>query len=337
MNTRIVTRPLAAVLLLLATAHLARAAASLNDTARFLAGLPVGTSSPIAPLMQDPAWKQHQGYLDSVWAKLDARQLSPIRAWVGGHLHGRDSNVFYMFSGPDFLYANAFFPDARNYVLCGIEPVGNVPDVSKLSLGPAFYQLESAMNSVLNYSFFQTKQMRLDFNSAQLNGTLPVLLVFLARTGKTIQAVSPQPHGIRIDFDGGSLFYFSVDLSDGSVQRSGLLSFCTRLGRGDSLLKSASYLPHQDSFSTVRTFLLNQSDIILEDDSGIPYHDFDPAHWQIRLYGAYQPPIDIFKQFYQPDLVDAFARSSPIPLTFGIGYRGWDPRQSALIVAYRKN
>jgi hypothetical protein len=128
-------------------------------------------------------------------------------------------------------------------VLCGTEPVGTVPDVTKLNLGQALYKLEGSMNSVLNYSFFQTKQMREDFGASELNGTIPVLMVFLARSGKTIYNISPtQPRGVRIDFNGGSLYYFSVDLSNGSVERSGFLDFCRRLGRGDSLLKSASYL-----------------------------------------------------------------------------------------------
>ena len=331
------TRFLLAAALLLLTAPLMRAATDVNDTARFLAGLPVGGGSPLAPLMQDPAWQQHAGYFDSAWSKLESRQLSKIRGWTAGNLRGRGSTVFYMFSGPDFLYADAFFPGARNYVLCGTEPVGSVPDVTKLALGPALYRIEASLNSVLNYSFFQTKQMRADLNASQLNGTVPILMVFLARCGKTIENVSPaQPRGVRIDFSGGSLYYFSVDLSNGSVEHSGLLSFCRKLGRGDSLLKSASYLPHENGFSTIRNFLLDQSDILVEDDSGIPYHYFDPARWQVRLYGDYQSPIDIFKQYIQPDLADAYAHSSPSALTFGIGYRGWDPKKSALLVGYRK-
>lgn len=324
-------------LLAAAPMHSTHAATNVNDAARFLAGLPVSGDSALAPLMQDPAWKQHAGYFDSAWAKLENRQLSKIRGWTRGNLRGRGSTVFYMFSGPDFLYADAFFPGARNYVLCGTEPVGSVPDVTKLALGPALYHIEGSLNSVLNYSFFQTKQMRSDLNASQLNGTVPVLMVFLARCGKTIENISPaQPHGVRIDFSGGSLFYFSVDLSNGSVEHSGLLSFCRTLGRGDSLLKSASYLPHGNGFSTIRNFLLDQSDILVEDDSGIPFHYLDPSRWQVRLYGDYQPPIDIFRQYFQPDLADAFAGSSPPSLPFGIGYRGWDPRKSALIVGYRK-
>jgi len=334
MKTRLLPATLLAILL---TALPGSAATNVNDAARFLAGLSVSGDSQLAPLMQDPAWRQHADYFASAWTKLESRQLSKIRSWTGSHLHGRGGNVFYMFSGPDFLYADAFYPGARNYVLCGIEPVGSVPDVTRLALGPALYQVEASLNSVLNYSFFQTKQMRSDLNAKQLNGTIPILMVFLARCGKTIENISPtQPHGVRIDFNGGSLYYFSVDLSNGSVERSGLLSFCRKLGRGDSLLKSASYLPHEGGFSEIRDFLLDQSDIIVEDDSGVEFRYFDPARWQVRLYGEYLPPIDIFKQYFQPDLADAYAHSSPEPLTFGIGYRGWDPKKSALIVGYRK-
>jgi len=39
--------------------------------------------------------------------------------------------MLYMFSGPDFLYANVFFPEATTYVLSGLEPVGGMPDVSQ--------------------------------------------------------------------------------------------------------------------------------------------------------------------------------------------------------------
>src|SRR5215210_3808335 len=216
-----------------------------NDTARFLAGMPVHSSSPLAPLTNDPTWQQHARFFDTSWETIERRQLSRARGWADDYLRGRSANVFYMFSGPDLLYAHALFPGASNYVLCGIEPIGPVPDVTRVNVGPALANLQASLNSVLNYSFFQTKEMRLQLGGGQLSGTLPVLYVFLARSGKTIRDVSfVKPHGVRIDFSsrgfGGtqSLYYFSVDLSNGSVERSGFLSFCRSLGRGDALLKS---------------------------------------------------------------------------------------------------
>jgi len=328
------TITLLAALLLCAAPTLLFAQSDPNDTARILAGLPVSPGSPLAPLMHEGAWQQHAKFFEGAWSKLDQRQISRIHEWSRGNLHARTGNVFYMFSGPDFLYAEAFFPSASNYVLCGIEPAGSMPDLGRIQLAPALANIEGSLKSVLNYSFFQTKEMRQDFGRGQLNGTLPILYVFLARSGKTIRSVEfVQPHGVRIDFNGGTLYYFSVDLSNGSVEKSGLLSFCQKLGRGDSLLKSASYLPHQNNFSAIRSFLLEQSDTIVQDDTGIPVRDFDPGKWNVRLYGDYLGPIDIFKQFYQPALK---GMPSAGALPFGIGYRGWDPRKSALIVATQR-
>ena len=73
----------------------------------------------------------------------------------------------------------------------------------------------------------------------------------------------------------------------------------------------------------------------MQDDSGIPISAFDPAKWSLRFFGAYAGPIDIFKQYSQPQLLSLYQQSNPAPLGFGIGYR-WSGRQSTLIVATRK-
>lgn len=65
-------------------------------------------------------------------------------------------------------------------------------------------------------------------------------------------------------------------------------------------------------------------------DSGIPISAFDPGRWLLRFFGSYAGPIDLFKQYYQPQLSGLYQQSNPAPL--GIGYR-WSPRQSTLIVA----
>jgi len=97
-------------------------------------------------------------------------------------------------------------------------------------------------------------------------------------------------------------------------------------------LKSASYLMFENGFEGVRKFLLANSKVIVQDDSGIPVAAFDPARWQLRLFGSYSGPIDIFKQHFQPQLQALYQQTHPGPLTFGIGYR-WSPTQSTLIVA----
>jgi hypothetical protein len=342
--------------------------ASVNDTARFLAGLPVSEGSPLAAFTQNPAWQQHATFFDQAWAKLIARQFVGIRTWEINYLPDATQPlpvVFYMFSGPDFLYAHQFFPNASTYILAGTEPIGPVPDVMRFAgpaLEPLLLDLQKSLNSVLSFSFFITKDMRTDLQREGLKGTLPIFYVFLARAGKTITDISfvtldkgGQPRsaasneqsktltpGVRITFTGGpdaspqTLYYFTTDLSnDGIRQQPGFLKFCEARGPGGSLLKSSSYLMFENGFSRVRDFLLTHSKVIVQDDSGIPIAAFDPAKWLLRFFGSYAGPIDLFKQYYQPQLQGLYQQSNPAPLGFGIGYR-WSPQQSTLVVATRR-
>ena len=80
------------------------------------------------------------------------------------------------------------------------------------------------------------------------------------------------------------------------------MRFCDHHGVGVSLLKSSSYLMFESGFNRVRDFILNHSKIIVQDDAGIPIDHFNRGKWNIRLFGNYVGPIEIFKQYYQPKL-----------------------------------
>ena len=79
-------------------------------------------------MTREPAWQQHARAFDQAWAGLEARQLSKIRAWSAANITAPQPVAFYMFSGPDFLYVDAFLPNRSTYVLSGLEPVGQIPD-----------------------------------------------------------------------------------------------------------------------------------------------------------------------------------------------------------------
>jgi len=330
-----------------------------NDTARYLAGMAPSAESPLTPLTKDPAWQHHARFLDSAFAQLEQRQLSKIRTWADTNLSAPRPTMFYMFSGPDFLYANAFYSKASTYVLSALEPPGSVPDLMKLprgGLGSALNNVEHSMGSILNFSFFITKLMKVDLRAGQLNGTLPILYVFLARSGKTIRDVSPvalddkgtayfanenpgpnATHGVRIVFAGSdgeqkTLYYFSTDLSNSGVKSSGFLKFCETLAPGNSLIKSASYLLHAGNFSTVRDFILVNSATIIQDDSGIPLNDYNPKKWRFFPFGRYAGPIGEFPGRYQQSYADLFRRSQL--MDFGIGYR-WRSYESNLLLSVK--
>jgi hypothetical protein len=333
--------------------------ATADDTARFLAGMPPSADSPLTPLTKSPAWQRHARYFDSVFAQLEQRQISKIRAWAEANLAAPRTTMFYMFSGPDFLYADAFYSKATTFVLSALEPVGSVPDLMKVSsggIGSALSSVEHSLGSILSYSFFITKHMRTDLRAGQVSGTLPLLYVFLARSGKTIRDVSlislddtgaahlanenagkNATPGVRIGFAGSdgmerTLYFFSTDLSNAGVKSSGFLKFCATLAPGNSLIKSASYLLHSGSFSTVRDFLLANSATIIQDDSGIPLGDYDPKKWRFFPFGRYAGPIREFPARYQSKYAGLFRKSQP--LDFGIGYR-WRSYESNLLLSIK--
>jgi hypothetical protein len=352
----------------IAPAQNAENRASINDTACFLAGLPVSAGSPLEPLTRDPAWQQHANFFNQAWSKLDARQLQGIRAWQAEYLPEATAPMpvaYYMFSGPDLLYAEQFFPNASVYILAGTEPIGPLPDVLRLGAGaldPVLRNLETALNGVLSFSFFITKDMKIDLQHQELKGTLPIFYVFLARAGKTITDVSfitldksgipdlsllsarskAYTPGVRITFtsrEGGpkqTMFYFTTDLSnDGIKSQPGFMKFCETYDIGGSFLKSSSYLMFVDGFSTVRSFLLNHSKVIVQDDSGIPVSFLNPEKWQLRFFGNYIGPIDLFKQNFQPQLQALYSQSNPPPIDFGFGYR-FSRKETTLMFAVHK-
>ncbi|MDB6147458.1 MAG: hypothetical protein JWO45_1122, partial [Spartobacteria bacterium] len=238
--------------------------------------------------------------------------------------------------------------------------------------------------SVLNWSFFITKDMKTDLTRTYLSGTLPLLYVFLARTGCTIDSVtaltidesgavgenekgepaqsgtapvdggaarvagasggnaSDQTPGVRIVFTRSSgssqtLYYFCSDLSDDGVKaKPGFLRFCEEQGHGVSLLKAASYLMHEPGFLRVRDFLLGHSEMIVQDDSGIPLRFFRGQEWDARYCGQYTGPIEVFKKYWQSDLADEYARNAFALLPFGFGYH-WQPNRSDLMILTRQN
>jgi hypothetical protein len=347
--------------MLFAAAWPARAADTVtsDDTAKFLAGMMPSADSPLMPLTKDPSWQHHAKFFDTAFGQLEARQISKIRAWSETNLAAPKPTMFYMFSGPDFLYADAFYPKATTYVLSALEPPGTVPDLTKLprgGVGAALYNVERSLSSILSFSFFITKQMKVDLHAGQISGTLPILYVFLARSGKTIRSVSPialddkgAPYfgnenpganavrGARIIFAGGdgverTLYYFSTDLSNSGVKASGFLKFCSTLAPGNSLLKSASYLLHSGNFTTVRDYILANSATIVQDDSGIPLAYYSARKWRFFPFGRYAGPIGEFPGRYQESYAELFRRAQP--MDFGIGYR-WRSHESNLLLSVR--
>jgi hypothetical protein len=293
-----------------------------------------------------------------------------MRAFQQRELSGAsiaNSTVFYPFSGPDALMVTIFFPRSPTYVMVGLEPAGTLPAPKKLEgkdLGGYLANVRKTIDSELSRSFFITRQMDRQFRGQVTDGLFLPILQLLVRTDHTIlgfryvrlndagQIVERAADyhgpgkignkGVELDFRTDSdqsvhkLFYFSVNLSDERLRQDpAFLTFLSSLKGATTFLKATSYMLHKPGFSTIRERILSDSNAILQDDSGIPYHFFTTAHWRVQLYGDYVRPYGSFRPLEQPDLKKAYmttGTSGPKPLDFRIGY-GYGRVESNLLLA----
>jgi len=330
---------------------------SLNDSVAFLAGVPLPHSVD-HPLLETAAWQAHAASLDRDFAGHRDRVLVPMSEWAAAEMPPAlvdGSTVRYLFSGPDFIHVFHNFPTADTFILCGLEPVGEFPDLGRIdesNVVKALKGVENALSEIINLSFFRTNDMKVDLVEAMFSGTTPVISVFLARSGQylkdlefyklssdgTLASLGIDPEGadaVRIEFSPlrvqrtKTLYYFASDLSDGGFDSSGFGKWLEGIPKGNAYLKAASFLMHNNYFSKVRNHLLAYSYQVVGDDSGIPYRYFDADAWEAHLYGVYTGPIELFSERFQSDLEAAYARDAK-PLDFGTGYK-WRRGESNLM------
>jgi len=333
-----------------------------NDAVAFLAGVELPHRKDL-PLAGASAWQTHVRQMDREFQSHEERVLHPMSAWSRERLDPDlidDSLVRYLFSGPDILHAFHLFPTADTFVMCGLEPVGGIPDLGQLdagNAGRALGEVRNALGEVINFSFFRTKDMKDDLRFSTFRGTTPLMMIFLARSGQYIKGVeflslkedgslaslggdSEDADAVRIDFgplrleNQKTLYYFSSDLSNGGFPDSGFRTWLEAKPKGTAYVKAASFLMHQDWFSEVRRHLLDYSVQVIQDDSGIPFRHFDSDVWEPNLYGVYTGPIDLFSEYYQSGLRAAYRRGAT-PLPFGTGYK-WRKGQSNLMHFVRR-
>ncbi|MGI4761661.1 MAG: hypothetical protein ACRYF0_13210 [Janthinobacterium lividum] len=349
-------------------AALASDTANVQNVAAYLAGLEPKAETPLAELAAQPTWQAFAKDQDKSWAKYRTTHTAPMNKWAATELDSvrqATTTLFYPFSGPDFLNAFTLFPTASTYVMFGLEPVGSVPSRENLQNPAILPAVKKSLWSVLNFSFFRTNDMAVDLKSVNLDGAVPLIMLFAARTGNHVQAVRP----VQLDVQGqlheatdtahtpGSktipgaelklqaadgtekiIYYFSADLSDWKLgTKSAPLAYVRTLGPLTTYVKSATYLMHKSYFSKIRNLVLERSNYLLQDDSGIAMKYFPQSAWQFTYYGTYKRPINLFAKQYQPELTtayhDSLRRARPLP--FGTGYN-WRQTDSNLLLAKRR-
>ncbi len=342
--------------------------ANVQNVAAYLAGLSPKASTPLAELATQPTWQAFAKDQDKSWARYRTTHTDRMNRWAATELDSvrqATTTVFYPFSGPDFLNVYTMFPTASTYVMFGLQPVGSVPSRENLENPAILPAVKKSLWSVLNFSFFRTNDMAVDLKSVNLDGSVPLIMLFAARTGNHLQSVHPvqldaqgQLHAVTdttrapgskaiqgaelklqaADGTEKTIYYFSADLSDWKLTtKDAPLKYVRTLGPLTTYVKSATYLMHKSYFSKVRNLVLERSNYLLQDDSGIAMKFFPQNNWKFTYYGTYRRPINLFAKQYQPELTTAYHdtlhRARPLP--FGTGYN-WRQTDSNLLLAKRR-
>lgn len=272
------------------------------------------------------------------WKGLVQRTLKPLWGWQEILHPCPASRVFYPFGGPDATYVTQLFPKATEYILVGLEVPGTRR--SSLSLFESDAKLalfRESMQTFYQKGYFVTHDMAVQLSSRRAIGVAPLILAQLARLGYTVTSLkalgkkgcSPCTRGLRglqISFEdkegtAKTLFYIQCRLdNDNLIPRQALCTFVSRVPFV-TFIKSASYALHNGRvFSQLRQFLLDSSQAILQDDSGIPYK-FLKKTFNVRLFGSYdKPTLPVFKGHTQAALQEDYASTRSEPLPFCLGY-----------------
>ncbi len=339
-----------------------------DQFAHIAAGLTLPDTAKMASICAKPEWKKFAQKFDSSWNQIEKDRLSAMRSWKDTELKDINANpkhLLYAFSGPDFLNAFTFFPTAPNFTMIALEPVGQVKDLSKLKdaeLAKYVNSVDESLIDIFEKSYFITRKMLQHLQRDKADGTLPLLCVFLAKTGNKILDIKSikldslgketesdwdfkaRRSAVRIYFAHPnnpklkrSLTYFKADMEDKALSKNKpLLAYLNNLGEVNSYLKSASYLLHYKDFSVIRNILLNQSLNILQDDTGIAYHFYDKKKWNFTLYGKYTKPVEDFAGVDQKDLRKLYDDSLKVKkMPFSLGYH-WSSKTQNLMVARKK-
>jgi len=339
-------------------------------TAQIMAGIsPVGGEAALERLTKLDAFAEHQKWMAAQWGQVRGR-ISAIQDWRSQEVKipgATQKTLLYPFSGPDFFNAYALFPEHSQYIFFSLERPSSLPDlesVTAVQFGKLLEDVRNAFRDIFQRNYFITDYMNKQLTTPWIRGTVPVMATMMVLMNQRIVRIEPVDlfpeltrayeardtvkhprmimRGTRIVFAGANggaqqqLYYFSLDATDKALEfYPGFLEWVGQHRPASALLKSASYLLHDNQFEKTRNMIMAAADYVVQDDTGIPYRFLRQAPWQVRLYGRYNKPIKSLRYGYQADLEGAYKEKpdlAELPFPFGYHWRG---KQSGLMIANR--
>ena len=315
----------------------------------------------------DPVLREYQRkqwYVDSIKAiqtmqmSLDRRK-DVIEKWHRENLQETNSvnNAVYLLSGADLYHFILFYPNAENYIMLAMENTGAIDENYKEEdLKYGIINVQNILSNLTHsgYLFSRTMYQYMIKNKSNIfSGTLPVLLYFIGYFGYDIIDVQSMClaykeqnciiPGLKYQIVDKNqkirnLFYFSKKLSPEDLKENSELDvFFKNYPHKGLFLKAAVYLLHYKHYQKANEYLVKNFDVIVQDDSGIPYSYIKNAHYQIKLFGVYKDPTVLKETInpFQKDLEEDIKKySKELPFSFGYA-KVRKSGLSNLIYAYR--
>jgi hypothetical protein len=222
-------------------------------------------------------------------------------------------------------------------------------------------ELKASLSTILQVNYFFTRAMEKRLGKGAINSVTGLLLFFLAMTDCEVTgarriaigrggALVPgtaaddsmnglsraRVRGVEITFrrNGGkaqTIRYFMVNAADAYLAKTtpDFLPYLNSQGRFATMIKSASYLMHKQGieesahFEQIRSLILMRSDLVVQDDSGVPLRLFARDTWKLQFHGRYEAPTPEFDKHLQTDLKVEMQRYSTgrLPFSYGYAYR----------------
>ncbi|MCE9500139.1 MAG: hypothetical protein K8R21_06535 [Leptospira sp.] len=261
------------------------------------------------------------------------------------------------------------FPDAKNFILIGLEPGGFVPDIENMTvknLSAELMELSRSLDTISRLNFFKTNNMKKELGSGHFKGAVPVFLAYFGllnlqpvqfryfeltpdgkihylseeelkkNTGFKSGLISFEFEFIDpVSHDAKKLYFLSKDLSNTGLDLNpGISKFLESFGTFAVTVKAASYLLHYERFSKFRDCLLQYAEVFVMDDTGPPLR-FLTEKFEVKVFGKYTRPIRLWNTKFQNDLAKLHKIQKPEPIHFKYGY-GTIDRKQHILIAKRK-
>lgn len=298
-----------------------------NDLALFLSGQSIEADNRFIKISEKPKYKLYAQSINKSWKNIETRHIQYVNELTAEFLPEKNkyNTALYPLSGADFLNLYLFCPEAPRYIMIGLEIPGFIYDPINLKTQDfenALFLLNASVNQIANQNYFTSILMKSKFSNKVFPGVAPVLMIFLSRLGfyiddlqritlnekgeieewkeanDTIEA--PLYSGIKFIFHKPGqdrfreLIFLKMYINENShlsSSREGL--FFKKQERLNLVMKSAIYLMHMEKFSDFVNTILSKTDMVAEDDSGIPIRFFPKESWDIKVFGKYLRKLSI--------------------------------------------